>query len=182
MRRARGLRVGRVPVVAAAHMRRARGLRRVGRVPVVAAVASSRRRRWAGPGRRCRREASCTGLLDLTSPRPPTRARPRGALMQSIDLPHTASAGTRGGVTGVFCTRSHLTGFGSRASRGRSRQDRRESRRMLCPWHYVGEGSSQHCPLDSHRPARTVRRRGAQELTTLSRKHTHALRVLVFGF
>ena len=53
---------------------------------------------------------------------------------------------------------------------------------MLCPWHYVGEGSSQHCPLDSHRPARTVRRRGAQELTTLSRKHTHALRVLVFGF
>ena len=24
--------------------------------------------------------------------------------------------------------------------------------------------------------------RGAQELTTLSRKHTHALRVLVFGF
>ena len=54
--------------------------------------------------------------------------------------------------------------------------------RMLCPWHYVGEGSSQHCPLDSHRPARTVRRRGAQELTTLSRKHTHALRVLVFGF
>ena len=54
--------------------------------------------------------------------------------------------------------------------------------RMLCPWHYVGEGSSQHCPLDSHRPARTVRRRGAQELTTLSRKHTHAYAFWFSGF